>query len=75
MRGELLGIEDRTEKIHPGLAGGVLGLTIGILICYDRHFPEAARVLGMKGAHLLLVPTAIVIALWLRRNKIEINRE
>ena len=34
------------------------GLKIGILICYDRHFPEAARVLGMKGAHLLLVPTA-----------------
>ena len=34
------------------------GLKIGILICYDRHFPEAARVLGMQGAHLLLVPTA-----------------
>ena len=34
------------------------GLKIGILICYDRHFPEAARVLGLKGAHLLLVPTA-----------------
>jgi beta-ureidopropionase len=31
---------------------------IGILICYDRHFPEAARTLGLKGAHLLLVPTA-----------------
>ena len=34
------------------------GLKIGILICYDRHFPEAARMLGLKGAHLLLVPTA-----------------
>jgi N-carbamoylputrescine amidase len=34
------------------------GLKIGILICYDRHFPEAARTLGLKGAHLLLVPTA-----------------
>jgi beta-ureidopropionase len=31
---------------------------IGILICYDRHFPEAARTLALKGAHLLLVPTA-----------------
>ena len=31
---------------------------IGILICYDRHFPEAARMLGLRGAHLLLVPTA-----------------
>jgi beta-ureidopropionase len=34
------------------------GLKIGILICYDRHFPEAARILGLKGAHLVLVPTA-----------------
>jgi N-carbamoylputrescine amidase len=34
------------------------GLRIGILICYDRHFPEAARILGLKGAHLVLVPTA-----------------
>jgi N-carbamoylputrescine amidase len=31
---------------------------IGILICYDRHFPEAARILGLKGAHLVVVPTA-----------------
>ncbi len=34
------------------------GVKIGILICYDRHFPEAARILGLKGAHLVLVPTA-----------------
>lgn len=34
------------------------GVKIGILICYDRHFPEAARVLGLQGVHLLLVPTA-----------------
>ena len=31
---------------------------IGILICYDRHFPEAARVLGLGGAEILFVPTA-----------------
>lgn len=34
------------------------GLKVGILICYDRHFPEAARAIGLGGAHLLLVPTA-----------------
>lgn len=34
------------------------GVRVGILICYDRHFPEAARILGLKGAHLVLVPTA-----------------
>jgi len=31
---------------------------IGILICYDRHFPEAARVLGLRGAEIVFVPTA-----------------
>ena len=35
-----------------------LGLKIGVLICYDRHFPEAARVLALKGAHIVFVPTA-----------------
>lgn len=34
------------------------GIKVGILICYDRHFPEAARVLGLGGADLLLVPSA-----------------
>ena len=34
------------------------GVRIAILICYDRHFPEAARILGLQGAHMLLVPTA-----------------
>src|SRR5690606_31908969 len=29
---------------------------IGILICYDRDFPEAARTLGLKGTDLLLIP-------------------
>lgn len=31
---------------------------IGILICYDRHFTEAARVLGLGGAEIVFVPTA-----------------
>lgn len=30
---------------------------IGILICYDLSFPEAARVLKLDGAQLLVVPT------------------
>jgi N-carbamoylputrescine amidase len=34
------------------------GLRLGILICYDRHFPEAARVLGLRGADIVFVPTA-----------------
>lgn len=30
---------------------------IGILVCYDLWFPEAARVLALKGAQLICVPT------------------
>ena len=33
------------------------GVRIGILICYDRHFPEAARMLGLGGAEIVFVPT------------------
>ncbi|GAC1678166.1 MAG: carbon-nitrogen hydrolase family protein [Ktedonobacteraceae bacterium] len=31
---------------------------IGLLICYDKQFPEAARELALRGAHLLVMPTA-----------------
>jgi predicted amidohydrolase len=30
----------------------------GIMICYDREFPESARVLMLKGAELILTPNA-----------------
>ena len=30
---------------------------IGILICYDVRFPEAARTLGLRGADIIAVPT------------------
>ncbi len=33
-------------------------IKVGSMICYDREFPESARVLMMKGAELLLVPNA-----------------
>ena len=32
-------------------------LKVGLLICYDRSFPEAWRCLTLKGAKLVLVPT------------------
>ena len=34
------------------------GVKFGVVICNDRHFPEGPRILGIKGADLLLVPTA-----------------
>ena len=32
---------------------------IGILICWDQWFPEAARLLALKGAEIIFIPTAI----------------
>lgn len=34
------------------------GVKLGIMICYDREFPESARVLMLKGAEVILVPNA-----------------
>ncbi|MBX2852057.1 MAG: carbon-nitrogen hydrolase [Phycisphaeraceae bacterium] len=33
--------------------------TVGTLVCWDQWFPEAARLTALKGAELLLYPTAI----------------
>lgn len=32
---------------------------LGVLICWDQWYPEAARLMAMKGAELLIYPTAI----------------
>ena len=31
---------------------------VGIVICYDRHLPESIRTCTLKGADLIIVPTA-----------------
>lgn len=33
-------------------------VNIGAMICYDREFPESARILMLKGAEVILVPNA-----------------
>lgn len=32
------------------------GIRLGIMICYDREYPESARILMLKGAEIILVP-------------------
>ena len=71
--GNLLGVyrkmhiphsDDFIEKYYfkPGNLGFPVFETpfghVGILICYDRHFPEGARALGLSGAEILLIPVA-----------------
>lgn len=31
---------------------------IGVYICYDRHFPEGPRILGLHGAEIIYIPSA-----------------
>jgi predicted amidohydrolase len=40
-------------------------IKIGMMICFDREFPESARILMLKGAELILTPNAC---------QIEVNR-
>jgi predicted amidohydrolase len=56
----LYGSEERVAS--PGDQYNVFQTTlgkIGIMICYDTMFPEAARTLVLKGADLLFVPSKI----------------
>ena len=48
-----------TFDVHVG-AGTV---RVGVYICYDRHFPEGARALGLAGAEIVFNPSATVAGL------------
>ena len=57
------------EKFYftPGNAGYPVFETryarVGVYICYDRHFPEGARSLGLNGAEIVYNPSATVAGL------------
>jgi N-carbamoylputrescine amidase len=38
--------------------------SIGVAICYDRHFPEYMRALALGGAHLVVTPQAGTAGEW-----------
>lgn len=68
--GDFVGYQDKVHLFRgekdvasPGEAYETLSTPlakIGITICYDNVFPEAARTLALKGADLLFVPSRIV---------------
>jgi N-carbamoylputrescine amidase len=35
---------------------------VGVVICYDRHYPESIRACALRGADLILIPTANTFA-------------
>jgi beta-ureidopropionase len=56
------------EFYHPGDQGAPVYDTrvgrLGVAICYDRHFPEYTRALGIKGADIVVVPQAGSVGEW-----------
>jgi len=57
-----------TEYYHPGDHGAPVYETsvgrIGVAICYDRHYPEYMRALGVAGAELVIIPQAGAVGEW-----------
>lgn len=56
---------DKEKFLQPGddfcvteLDTGEQKVKVGAMICYDREFPESARILMLKGAEIILVPNA-----------------
>lgn len=53
---------------HPGDTGAPVYDTavgrIGVAICYDRHYPEYMRALGLRGAKLVIIPQAGALGEW-----------
>jgi 5-aminopentanamidase len=53
-----LGIDRFTTRgRQPFLVHDIDGMKLGMHICYDGSFPEAARVMALEGADLLILPT------------------
>ena len=50
---------DRGAPVYRTSAGA-----IGVAICYDRHFPEYMRALGVAGAELVVIPQAGALDEW-----------
>lgn len=46
--------------------------TIGVLICWDQWYPEAARITALMGAEILFYPTAIG---WSSSQQVDVNTE
>jgi N-carbamoylputrescine amidase len=44
---------------------------LGVLVCWDQWYPEAARLTAMQGAEILFYPTAIG---WLKTEKAELGK-
>jgi predicted amidohydrolase len=53
--------EPGEELVTARLAGTLEGVTLGMSVCYDLRFPELYRILAVRGATLITVPSAFTL--------------
>jgi predicted amidohydrolase len=49
------------EIVTAALHGALEGLTLGMTVCYDLRFPELYRILAVRGARVITVPSAFTM--------------
>ena len=50
---------DRGAPVYETASG-----RLGVAICYDRHYPEYMRALGLRGAEIVVIPQAGAVGEW-----------
>ena len=53
--------EPGAEIVTADLGGGLEGVTLGMTVCYDLRFPELYRILAVRGAGVITVPSAFTL--------------
>jgi len=54
--------EPGDEIVAAAIGGSLPGVTLGMTVCYDLRFPELYRILAVRGARLIAVPSAFTAA-------------
>jgi deaminated glutathione amidase len=49
------------EVVSAELGGALEGVTLGLTVCYDLRFPELYRILAVRGATVITVPSAFTL--------------
>ncbi|OLE37867.1 MAG: hydrolase [Actinobacteria bacterium 13_1_20CM_3_68_9] len=49
------------EVVSAELGGALEGMTLGLTVCYDLRFPELYRILAVRGATVITVPSAFTL--------------
>jgi deaminated glutathione amidase len=53
--------EPGDEIVTAELGGALGGVTLGMSVCYDLRFPELYRILAVRGARVITVPSAFTL--------------